>query len=65
MLELSGKVAVITGAASGIGRALTRRFGAEVTDAITTDRFWILTHPDTRHAPVERMMRAEAQANPA
>ena len=29
------------------------------------DRFWILTHPEMRHAPVERMLRAEAQENPA
>jgi NAD(P)-dependent dehydrogenase (short-subunit alcohol dehydrogenase family) len=28
-MELAGKVAVVTGAASGIGRALTRRFAAE------------------------------------
>jgi NAD(P)-dependent dehydrogenase (short-subunit alcohol dehydrogenase family) len=37
----------------------------EVLDAIRTERFWILTHPDMRHAPVERMQRAEAQENPA
>ena len=29
MLEFGGKVAVVTGAGSGIGRALARRFGAE------------------------------------
>ena len=38
---------------------------AEVVDAVRTDRFWILTHPEMRHAPVERMLRAEAQENPA
>ena len=37
----------------------------QVVDAIRTDRFWILTHPDMRQAPVERMMRAAAQENPA
>lgn len=37
---------------------------AEVVDAIRTERFWILTHPDMRHAPVERMERAERQENP-
>ncbi|HQZ36294.1 MAG TPA: SDR family NAD(P)-dependent oxidoreductase [Ilumatobacteraceae bacterium] len=38
---------------------------AEVVDAILTDRFWILTHPEMRQAPVERMQRAAAQENPA
>jgi NAD(P)-dependent dehydrogenase (short-subunit alcohol dehydrogenase family) len=38
---------------------------AEVVDAVRNDRFWILTHPEMRHAPVERMLRAEAQENPA
>jgi hypothetical protein len=37
----------------------------QVVDAVKTDRFWILTHPELRHAPVERMLRAEAQENPA
>ncbi len=36
----------------------------QVLDAIVAERFWILTHADMRHAPVERMERAEAQANP-
>ena len=35
-----------------------------VLDAIVAERFWILTHPEMRHAPVERMERAEAQVNP-
>jgi NAD(P)-dependent dehydrogenase (short-subunit alcohol dehydrogenase family) len=38
---------------------------AEVVDAIRAERFWILTHPEARHDPVVRMMRAEAQQNPA
>jgi len=38
---------------------------AQVLDAIVTDRFWILTHPEMRQAPVERMQRAAAQENPA
>lgn len=37
----------------------------QVVDAIRTDRFWILTHPEMRQAPVERMLRAAAQENPA
>lgn len=38
---------------------------AQVLDAIGTGRFWILTHPEMREAPVERMQRAAAQENPA
>lgn len=37
----------------------------QVHDAIVNDRFWILTHPDFRSAPVERMQRAAAQENPS
>lgn len=37
---------------------------AQVVDAIRAERFWILTHPDARHMPVERMERAERQENP-
>ena len=38
---------------------------AEVVDAILSERFWILTHPEMRNLPVERMQRAAAQENPA
>lgn len=37
---------------------------AQVVDAIKAERFWILTHPEERHIPVERMERAERQENP-
>jgi NAD(P)-dependent dehydrogenase (short-subunit alcohol dehydrogenase family) len=37
---------------------------AAVVDAVRADRFWILTHPETRHAPVARMARAARQENP-
>ena len=37
---------------------------AQVVDAIRAERFWILTHADMRHLPVERMQRAAAQENP-
>jgi NAD(P)-dependent dehydrogenase (short-subunit alcohol dehydrogenase family) len=36
-----------------------------VLDAIVAERFWILTHPEMSHAPVERMERAESQTNPS
>jgi len=40
----------------------------DVADAFVTavddDRFWILTHPDMRRSPVERMERAAAQTTP-
>lgn len=35
-----------------------------VVDAIRTEQFWILTHADLRHLPVERMERAARQENP-
>ena len=38
---------------------------AQVVEAIHNERFWILTHPEMRHDPVERMERAERQENPA
>ena len=37
---------------------------AQVLDAIRAGRFWILTHPELRHLPVERMQRAAEQENP-
>jgi NAD(P)-dependent dehydrogenase (short-subunit alcohol dehydrogenase family) len=37
---------------------------AQVVDAIHAERFWILTHPESRHMPAERMERAERQENP-
>jgi len=35
-----------------------------VVDAIDARQFWILTHPELREAPVERMRRAVDQINP-
>ena len=37
MQDLSGKVAVVTGGASGIGRALAERFGAEGMKLVLVD----------------------------
>jgi NAD(P)-dependent dehydrogenase (short-subunit alcohol dehydrogenase family) len=37
---------------------------AAVVDAIRTDRFWILTHTESRGVPVARMRRAARQENP-
>jgi NAD(P)-dependent dehydrogenase (short-subunit alcohol dehydrogenase family) len=37
---------------------------AQVIDAIRTERFWVLTHPELRQIPVERMERAASQTNP-
>jgi len=36
----------------------------QVIDAIRVGQFWILTHPDLRDLPVERMQRAATQTNP-
>ena len=38
---------------------------AQVVDAVRAGQFWILTHPELRHQPVERMERAERLENPA
>lgn len=35
-----------------------------LVDAVDGRRFWVLTHADMRHIPVERMERAESQTNP-
>jgi NAD(P)-dependent dehydrogenase (short-subunit alcohol dehydrogenase family) len=35
-----------------------------VVEAIRAEQFWILTHADMRHLPVERMERAARQENP-
>jgi NAD(P)-dependent dehydrogenase (short-subunit alcohol dehydrogenase family) len=50
------------GVAEGIDATIV---ADEVVSAIREERFWILTHPDMRHLPVERMERAERQENPA
>ena len=50
------------GVAEGIDVSI---IGDQVAEAIKADRFWILTHEDMRHLPVERMQRAERQENPA
>jgi len=36
----------------------------QVHDAVVANQFWILTHPDFRQAPVERMKRASIAENP-
>jgi NAD(P)-dependent dehydrogenase (short-subunit alcohol dehydrogenase family) len=36
----------------------------QVHDAIIADRFWILTHPESRHVAVDRAQRAANQENP-
>jgi NAD(P)-dependent dehydrogenase (short-subunit alcohol dehydrogenase family) len=36
----------------------------QMIDAIRTERFWVLTHPELRQIPVERMQRAASQTNP-
>jgi NAD(P)-dependent dehydrogenase (short-subunit alcohol dehydrogenase family) len=50
-----------TGIESGIAPSEVAR---AVVDAIRQECFWILTHPDSRHAPVARMRRAARRENP-
>lgn len=38
---------------------------AQLVDAVRTRRFWVLTHPDMAHLPVERMQRAADGVNPS
>lgn len=42
----------------------TSEVADQVVAAIRAERFWILTHADFRHLPIERMQRAAAQENP-
>ena len=49
------------GVANGIDPAVV---ADEVVAAVRARRFWILTHPETRQLPVERMQRAANQENP-
>jgi len=50
---------------TGVETGIPARVVADaVLDAIVAERFWILTHPEMSHAPVERMERAESQTNP-
>jgi NAD(P)-dependent dehydrogenase (short-subunit alcohol dehydrogenase family) len=49
------------GIASGVE---PRVIAQQVVDAVTTQQFWILTHPESRGAPVARMRRAARQENP-
>jgi NAD(P)-dependent dehydrogenase (short-subunit alcohol dehydrogenase family) len=53
--------ALFEGVEAGIPAA---EVAAQVIEAIRTERFWVLTHPELRQIPVERMQRAAAQTNP-
>lgn len=53
--------ALVQGIDEGIDAA---DVASAVVDAIRAEQFWILTHADMRHLPVERMGRAERQENP-
>jgi NAD(P)-dependent dehydrogenase (short-subunit alcohol dehydrogenase family) len=59
--ELRGRVAVVTGGASGIGLAMARRFGEEgmrVVHGIREERFWMLPASERSDASI----RARAQS---
>ncbi len=60
MKEFEGKVAVVTGAASGIGRAMAAGLAPEqvadvVFSAIRDEKFYILTHPELNDVIGTRM----------
>ena len=52
---------LVNGVAGGIPAT---DVAAELVGAVDAGRFWILTHPDMRQMPVERMQRAASQTNP-
>jgi NAD(P)-dependent dehydrogenase (short-subunit alcohol dehydrogenase family) len=70
MRQLNGRVAVVTGGASGNGRGLVNRFAAEgmkvvvadveedpldqVVQAVRENRFYVLTHPDVALADIRQ-----------
>lgn len=57
MRELSGRVAVVTGAASGIGRALAGRFAAEGMRCVLAD-----IEPDALKRAVGELRESRAVA---
>ena len=58
MGKLDGKVAIITGATSGMGRDSAKLFAAETSMAVTTKAVQLFGgYGYTRDYPVERMMR--------
>lgn len=57
MTDLSGKVAVVTGAGSGIGEAIAHRFAADGANVCVTGR-----RPETIEAVVERIVAAGGEA---
>ena len=72
MREFAGKVAVVTGAASGIGLALARKFGERgieviaerVVEAIREERFYILSEDVWRRCCEVRLEDLRQARNP-
>ncbi|MEH6583096.1 MAG: hypothetical protein V7754_14240 [Halioglobus sp.] len=75
MQEFSGKVAVITGAASGIGMGLAQHCADEgmspqecariIFEGIRREQFWIFTHEDFKDAYRVRADSVLESTNPA
>jgi NAD(P)-dependent dehydrogenase (short-subunit alcohol dehydrogenase family) len=62
--RLEGKVAIITGAATGIGQAAARRFAAEGAKVIVAERLTRMVVPELKQLPdpVEPDDRPSVQA---